>query len=98
MEIYKQSITVRIMESEFHKKVKAIQKWLQIKIKRQNEYETVAKFGGLLSKHGLLCGPFKEVVVNVLLDSSTLQKFIKKSLCYVLDRMSGDLSGCCQIF
>ena len=72
--------------------------WGESKIERQNEYETVTKVGGLLGKRRLWCGPFEEAVVDVLLDSWTLQKFEKKHLCCVLDGMPKDLSRCSQIF
>ena len=44
------------------------------------------------------CGPFEEVVIDVLLDLSMLQKFDKKGLYYVLDGIPEDLSKCSQIF
>ena len=43
--------------------------------------------------HGWWSGPFEEVVVGVLLDSSTLQKYKKKRLGYIPDGMPEDLSG-----
>ena len=44
-------------------------------------------------KQGLWCGPFEDVVVAVLLDSSKLQKYKRKLLGYSPDGMSADLSG-----
>ena len=43
--------------------------------------------------HGCRSGPFEEVVIGVLLDSSTLQKYKKKRLGYIPDGMPEDLSG-----
>ena len=43
--------------------------------------------------HGCRSGPFEEVVIGVLLDSSTLQKYKKKRLSYTSDGMPEDLSG-----
>ena len=43
--------------------------------------------------HGWWSGPFEEVVIGVLLDSSTLQKYKKKRLGYIPDGMPEDLSG-----